>query len=146
MKDKKEQPWQKSERLACKILGMEHIGGPKNPDCKGKNIVVEVKDYRRNFNTHDLSVIRKKSWAQNKNLIVPVINGCTPQVKKHAEGIPEVELLCDFGQEIKKDLQVKKKPLNLESNILIDELNYRSKKKLKELTKFEKVGIERLSI
>ena len=74
--------WRATERRVCKLLGMEHVGGPGQPDCSSGADIAEVKDQRRLVSKSQMQAIIDKPWAEDLPLIVVSTSGFTQGAAK----------------------------------------------------------------
>lgn len=74
--------WQATERAACTSRGMKHVGGPGQPDCRGGNHIVEVKDWQRPVGPKVVEQVwqrQLREGASRATLVAP--NGFTEGAK-----------------------------------------------------------------
>ncbi len=90
--------WKHEEQETCKLLDMEHLGGPGRPDCGDGDSIVEVKDYKRKLHKGDIARILDKDWARDGPLSIVSTSGFTTSALEYASGYDDVELLHKRGR------------------------------------------------
>ncbi|MFX0142102.1 MAG: hypothetical protein ACFFDN_51165 [Candidatus Hodarchaeota archaeon] len=120
VKKRKKDKWREYEEEACNFLNMKHVGGPGSVDCQDKNdstVVAEVKCYNRTFNIRDLkNILENKKYKTKNHIKILVCGNVSKNVEIMAIKNPDITLISNFEEKIKK-IRQKEKFWDISKNI-----------------------------
>lgn len=76
--------WQRAEQRACERRGLEHVGGPGKPDCRGDGKVVDVKHQQRPVNRSQVRRVASRPWARGTDVEMVSASGYTSGARHEA--------------------------------------------------------------